>query len=160
MKNREKKFFPLFTDLSEKQAVIIGAGKIGTRRAETLLSFVGRITVIAPQCSDEIRRLALEKKLVYKEKKYEREDLYDADLVIAASDNKKINEDIYSACKCLGILVNVADNQQKCDFHFPGILEYDGVVMGFNSSGKDHRKVKKIREKLEELCKDTGEEQN
>ena len=47
----------------------------------------------------------------------------------------------------LGIPVNTASNQQKCDFHFPGILEYEGVVLGFNGSGKDHKKVKEVREK-------------
>ena len=63
------------------------------------------------------------------------------------SDDTKVNEDIYSACKCLRIPVNTASNQQKCDFHFPGILEYEGVVLGFNGSGKDHKKVKEVREK-------------
>jgi siroheme synthase-like protein len=96
--------------------------------------------------------------ILYKEKTYSREDLYDADLVIAATDNKEVNEDIYSACKCLGIQVNVASDQKKCDFHFPGVLEYDGVVMGFNGGGKDHRKVRQVREKVQEaLLEDKGE---
>jgi len=89
--------------------------------------------------------------ILYKEKTYSREDLYDADLVIAATDNKEVNEDIYSACKCLGIQVNVASDQNKCDFHFPGILEYEGVVIGFNGSGKDHRKVREVREKTQKV---------
>lgn len=50
-----------------------------------------------------------------------------------------MNEDIYSACKCLGILVNVASSQDKCDFHFPGLLEYEGVVLGFNGAGKPQK---------------------
>lgn len=158
MESKEKKFFPLFTDLTEKKAVVIGAGKIATRRVQTLLSFVGEMTVIAPESGDEIQRLAQEKKLVYKQKKYERDDIYDADLVIAATDDVKVNEDIYSACKCLGILVNVASNQRKCDFHFPGVIEHDGVVLGLNGAGKDHKKVKEIREKTEQALKNIGEE--
>lgn len=167
MENR-KKFFPLFTDLTEKKVAVFGAGKIASRRVRTLLSFAGEITVIAPLCSDEIERLAKAEKLVYKQKTYEREDLYDADIVIAATNDKKVNEDIYSACKCLGILVNVADNQQKCDFHFPGIIEYDGVVLGFNGAGENHEKVREVREKTEwmlkhaktDICKDNAEEEN
>ena len=54
MKNREKKLFPLFTDLTEKKAVVFGAGTIATRRVKTLLSFVGEIRVIAPLASIEI----------------------------------------------------------------------------------------------------------
>lgn len=158
MKNKEKKCFPLFVDLTEKKAVVIGAGKIGTRRIETLLSFVGSLTVIAPEAEKEILCLAREGKLEYKEKRYRKEDLCDADLVIAAADDTEVNEQVYRDCKQLGILVNVASDQQKCDFHFPGIIEYEGVVLGFNGAGKDHKKVKEVRQKTEQALKKFGEE--
>lgn len=157
MKSKNKMFFPLFTDLTEKKIVVFGAGKIAARRVKTLLNFAGVIVVIAPESTEEIRDLEQEKMIVYKQKNYEREDLYDADLVIAATNNEQINNDIYSACKCLGILVNVASNQQKCDFHFPRIVEYDGVVLGFNGAGRDHKKVREVREKTEQLLKGFGE---
>lgn len=158
MESKEKKFFPLFTDLTEKKIVVFGAGKIAERRIKTLLTFVGEIVVVAPRCSDEIQKLIQEKQVIYRQKKYERDDLYDADMVLAATSDVQVNEDIYSACKCLGILVNVASNQQKCDFHFPGIIEYDGVVLGFNGGGKDHKKVSEIRRRTEEMLNKTGEE--
>ena len=154
----EKKFFPLFVDLTEKKAMVIGGGKIGTRRAKALLPFVASLVVGAPAASREILELAGEGKLIYREKAYERRDIYDADLVVAATDDKKVNEDIYSACKCLGILVNVASSQDKCDFHFPGLLEYEGVVLGFNGAGKNHRKVKEVRMKTEQALKGSREE--
>lgn len=78
-KNREKKLFPLFTDLSEKKAVVFGAGTIATRRVKTLISFAGEIRVIAPEASGEILALAEKGEIIYQEKSYEREDLYDAD---------------------------------------------------------------------------------
>ena len=51
MKNKEKKLFPLFVDLTGKKAVVVGAGKIATRRVKTLLPFLGEIQVIAPKAS-------------------------------------------------------------------------------------------------------------
>lgn len=56
------------------------------------------------------------------------------------TDNHALNEEIYKICKENNILVNVASNQEKCDFHFPGILEYENVVIGFNGCGKDHKR--------------------
>nr|WP_297934048.1 bifunctional precorrin-2 dehydrogenase/sirohydrochlorin ferrochelatase [uncultured Blautia sp.] len=158
MKNREKKLFPLFTDLTEKKAVVFGAGTIATRRVKTLLSFVGEIRVIAPKASNEILDLWEKGELVYQKKIYEREDLYDADLVLAATDDDKVNEDIYSACKCLGILVNIASDQKKCDFHFPAVIEQDGVVIGMNAGGKDHKKVKEVRQSIETYLTGSREE--
>ncbi len=85
-----------------------------------------------------------------------REDLYDADLALAATDDSRVNDDIYSACKCLGILVNTASDQNKCDFHFPGLICHDGVVIGFNAAGRDHKKTRQMREKVEEFLKTPG----
>lgn len=161
MKNKEKKMFPLFVDLTGKKILVVGAGKIASRRVRTLLSFAGELEVEAPQATREILDLAEKGEILYRRKTYEREDLYDADMVIAVTDSPEINEDIYSACKCLGIQVNVASNQKKCDFHFPGILEYDGVVIGFNGSGKDHKKVRQVREKTQKaLLEEKGEVQD
>ena len=94
----EKKRFPLYTDLTEKKAVVIGGGNIASRRIKSLLGFVGELIVIAPDVQPEIQELAKSGELVWKQKKYEREDLYDADLALAATDDRKVNEDIYSAC--------------------------------------------------------------
>lgn len=149
MKSDEKKFFPLFVDLTEKKVVVIGAGKIAARRIRTLLSFTGKVTVIAPEAEEEILQLFAKQKLEYRKKEYEARDLLGADLVFAATDSEKVNEDVYRGCKEAKIPVNVASNQNFCDFHFPGIIEYEGVVLGFNGAGKDHKKVREVRQRTE-----------
>lgn len=158
MENKEKKFFPLFVDLTEKKVVVIGAGKIAARRIKTLLSFAGTLTVVAPKAEEEIIALAQQKKLEYREREFRKEDIFDADLVITAANDEKVNEEVYHVCKVLGIPVNVASSQQKCDFHFPGIIEYDGVILGFNGGGKNHGKVKEVRRKTEQALKKLKED--
>ena len=69
----EKKRFPLYTDLTEKKAVVIGGGNIASRRIKSLLGFVGELIVIAPDVQPEIQELAKSGELVWKQKKYERE---------------------------------------------------------------------------------------
>lgn len=68
---------------------MFGAGKIATRRAETLLSFAGELIVIAPACTERIAQLFEEGKLVYKENLMTGKDLYAADVVLAATDDTK-----------------------------------------------------------------------
>ena len=58
MKN--KPYFPMFIDLSDKNIVVVGGGNIATRRVKTLLSFTRNIRVIAPKVTMEIRKLAQE----------------------------------------------------------------------------------------------------
>ena len=58
MKSKEKKMFPLFVDLTEKKILVVGAGKIASRRVKTLLPFAGEITVEAPEAAEELLDLA------------------------------------------------------------------------------------------------------
>ena len=116
-----KPYFPVFLDLSEKRIVVVGAGTIAKRRIRTLIDFTDHLVVVAPEVNKELLDLEQQGKLTILRKKYEREDLYEASMVIAAASDSKINNDIYSACKCLGIPVNVCSNKEKCDFFFPGI---------------------------------------
>ena len=51
----EKKLFPLYTDLTQKKAVVIGGGKIAARRIKSLLGFIGELVVIAPDVQPEIK---------------------------------------------------------------------------------------------------------
>ena len=142
-----KPFFPVFLDLSEKKAVVIGGGPIAERRILTLSGFVGSITVIAPEVTDGIRTLS--SAVTWMKKSYERSDIIDADLVLACTNDPDLNNDIYVACKCLGILVNDCSDRSKCDFYFPSVVQKDGVVIGINGGGADHHHVKVIRQKVE-----------
>lgn len=152
MKN--KQYFPLFMDISDKKIVVVGAGKIAARRVKTLVDFGAAIVVVAPQISQELEQMEQEHKITIIRREYQREDIYDAWMVLATTDNHKLNEEIYSVAKCLGALVNVASNREKCDFHFPGIVKKDSYVVGINASGKDHHGAAVLREKISEVLEE------
>lgn len=153
MKNNA--FFPLFVDISEKKIVVIGGGVIATRRVKTLLPFAPQIVVVAPEVTGELEELENEKKLTIFHREYQREDIYDAWMVLVATNDSKLNDGIYSVAKCLGALVNVASNQEKCDFHFPGVIRKDPYVIGINGSGKDHKGTAELRKQIEAVVNHT-----
>lgn len=72
-------------------------------------------------------------------------------MVIAATDDRKVNDDIYRICREEGIYVNVASDKEKCDFYFPGIVKYKEMVIGINASGLDHQKARRVREAIERV---------
>lgn len=151
MSNKGKLYFPMFVDLSERKVVVVGAGTIAKRRIRALVDFTNCLTVIAPEVNKELKDMEAEGKITIKKKTYEREDIYDAALVIAATNDKRTNQDIYSACKCLGIPVNVCNDKTRCDFYFPGIAAGGGVVAGISTSGHDNKKTRGLAEKIQEL---------
>ena len=146
-----KPYFPMFVDISDKKVIVVGAGTIAKRRIRTLIEFTDHLVVIAPEVNKELLDLEKEGRLTIMRKKYAREDIYDAEVVIAATNDSKINNDIYCACKCLGILVNVCSDKNKCDFYFPGIAQKENVVIAVTASGKDHKLTRRLVEKVREL---------
>lgn len=149
--------FPLFTDLSQKQVVVVGGGAIALRRLRTLLPFCGRITLISPEIHPEIRSQILgarEKHVSWISSVYKKELLQEPFLLLACTDDPILNRRICLDGKAAGALVNNCSDKTQCDFYFPGIAAKEPVVIGISASGEDHRLAKDIgnviRKTLEE----------
>ncbi len=139
IKDEGKLFFPLFMDLTEKQILVIGAGKIATRRIRTMVDFVGSVTVVAPRVEPQILELAdRNENIIIFERCFSDRDLDGKYIVFAATDNHELNEDIVKKCNERGILVNAVHNQNLCDFYFPGIVRKDSLVAGITACGSNH----------------------
>ncbi len=157
-------YFPLFIDLTEKNILVVGAGRIARRRIHTLLGFAGQITVIAPQMPEEWHVPAgadpdktkagdssLAAQLILLERPFQDTDLAGRDLVLAATDDAALNRHIRDCCRACGIAVNVCTDARLCDFQFPSIVEDGPVVIGINASGTDHHLVKETRRRIEQM---------
>ncbi len=156
MKN--KCFFPMFVDLSDKNIVVAGGGNIATRRVKTLLKFTRNIKVVAPKMTQELIELGKAGKIEALMRPIKRSDFSFAYMVLAATNDWKVNDEIYRVCKEEGIYVNVADNKEKCDFYFPGVYVEDEIVIGITASGQDHKKARKLRLAIEQTLEEmTGE---
>ena len=163
MKN--KRFFPMFVDLSDKKIVVVGGGNIATRRIKTLLQFTRNITAVAPKTTMELHELGKAGFVNLINRPVKRSDFTMAFMVIAATNDWKLNDEIYRVCKEEGIYVNVADDKSKCDFYFPGIYMEEGLVVGITASGLDHKKARRIREEIQNALErvaqeDDNEEEN
>lgn len=143
------KRFPVFLDLTDREIHVYGAGRIASRRVETLAAFSPQLTVHAPEASASVQKAALEGKLILKNERYEPGSIPGgAFMVLAATDDSAVNERIFRECREKGILVNVCSDQEQCDFHFPGIASRGELVIGINAGGKDHRLAKKWTDKI------------
>ncbi|MEO2153253.1 MAG: NAD(P)-dependent oxidoreductase [Aquificota bacterium] len=83
--------FPLFVDLKGKEILVVGGGKIATRKVEKLLPFGGKITVVAPKISPELKKLSKEGKIKIKRRSFLTGDLKNKDLVVAVCINKRLH---------------------------------------------------------------------
>ena len=155
---KTKRYFPMFIDLSDKNVVVVGGGNIATRRVKTLLQFTRNVTAIAPKVTEELRGLGTAGYVNLITRPVKRSDFQTAYMVIAATNDWKLNDEIYRVCKEEGIYVNIADDKSKCDFYFPGVFMKDEVVVGITASGLDHKKAKRVREEIENALEKTAGE--
>ena len=156
MAEGKKPCFPMYVDLSDKKIYVVGAGTIAKRRIRTLCIFSDHVTVIAPEVNPELQKMEQTGKIRILRKKCEDHDLTDADMVIAASNDRSLNEEVYTFCKKKNILVNVCNDKTKCDFYFPGLIMDDEVVVGVTARGKSHKKARSVIEKIKEILLSCG----
>ncbi|TGY95874.1 bifunctional precorrin-2 dehydrogenase/sirohydrochlorin ferrochelatase [Petralouisia muris] len=148
-------YFPLFINMEGKRVQVFGGGKIAARRVLTLLEFGARVKVTAPMISKELEKLAeQENSLTLEYRRYQRGELKEVDLVLAATCEDKVNDMIFMECRQKEIPVNVASDQEKCDFYFPGVAKEGEITVGVTAGGKNHKKAKKVTERIRELLKE------
>ncbi len=135
--------FPLFIDIRCKKVVVIGGGKVASRRVETLVRFGAKVTVIAPQISNQLSMLYEQDKISIIKREYQRSDIDKAYMVIIATNSKAVNEIAAKDAKGLNILTNTADSKENCDFFFPAVFSDEHIVGGIvSNSGSNHKLVK------------------
>lgn len=155
---KTKPFFPMFVDLSDKNIVVVGGGTIATRRVKTLLSFTRNIKVVAPKVTSEMMELGKAGYVDLALHPVKRSDFDQAYMVIAATNDWKLNDEIHRICKQEGIYVNVASDKDLCDFYFPGVYRKGELVVGITASGVSHKKAKRLREEIEKVMEKVARE--
>lgn len=165
MEWKETPYFPMFVNLEGKKIVVFGAGRIALRRIRTLQFFHAQILVEAPDIPETVRAemqaLEGEGAIVYRKKDFEETDLDDgADMVLAATGDRQLNERIYHLCKARNILVNNASDRHLCDFYFPAVAENGEIIAGITGNGTNHKKVAAAAAGIRTYLEKLNEENN
>ena len=135
--------------LKGKKALVVGGGKVATRKVNGLLSSQATITVISPKVSKAIAELAQEGKLEIIKRKFVESDLKHISLVFAATDDRAFNSSLITLCADLKILCCAVDeNWPAGNFITPASFEKDGVHVAVSTHGKACRKTRLIKENL------------
>lgn len=144
----DKKFFPLFISLTGKKVLIIGAGKIAFRKAETLLKQGASIEVITLVVAEE--KFFNLKDITISLKPFNENMLKDKFLVVTATDNPEFNKKIVSLCEEQNILVNNITSKIDMNCRFASTFENDEYQIGISAKGNP-KKSKTLKDKLEKI---------
>ena len=144
-------YYPIFIDIEDRSVVIIGGGNVCARKAETMMKYGARVTVVSPELTEEIEQWAREGRLALKRKEYDPSDVEGANLVIASTDVQSVNEQVAADCRARRIPVNVVDVTPLCEFIVPAIIESGSIQIAVSTGGKSPALARTLKEDLQRL---------
>ncbi|ALD15359.1 sirohydrochlorin ferrochelatase [Buchnera aphidicola (Aphis glycines)] len=144
-------YLPVFLDLKNKYVLVIGAGEVAFNKIKLLLRANALVNIVSRNLCSEIRRLLVEKKVSWIAQEFQISYLKNIFLVIAATSNTELNLKIFNKCNKLKILVNVVDDQSKCSFIFPSIIDRSPLIVAMSSSGQAPVLLRLLRKKIESI---------
>lgn len=142
-------YYPVFLDLRNRLAVVVGGGSVAQRKIETLLRYGADVIVISPLVLPAIERLVAEGRIEHEERGYIRGDLAGAFIVICATDDTEVNRAVYQEAEGMGCLVNVVDVPELCNFIVPSIVKRGPLQMAISTAGAAPSVAKRLRKQLE-----------
>jgi len=148
-------YYPIFLDIKGRPCVVIGGGKVAERKVLSLLDAGAKVLVISPRITPTLKRLAAKKEITHCPKTYEPGDLKGFSMAYSATDSRTVNLKVYEEAKGEGVLLNVVDAPELCNFIVPSIVERGDLLIAISTSGKSPAMAKRLRERLE---REFGEE--
>lgn len=145
--------FPIFLKLESLTTLIVGGGNVGLEKLSAILknSPAAKVLLVARSIHPEIKSLAEKHSTVtLEERNFRLWDLWSADLVLLATNNRETNQQILKFAKSKGLLVNVADTPDLCDFYLGAVVTKGQLKVGISTNGKSPTMAKRFREFLEE----------
>lgn len=144
-------YLPLFADLKKRPVLVVGGGDVAARKIDLLLRAGAEVRIAAQTLSPEVEQRHQAGEVIWLAREFRAEQLDDVFLVIAATDDAALNSDVFEQANQRCVLANVVDDQPKCSFIFPSIVDRSPLVVAISSSGQAPVLARLLREKLETL---------
>jgi uroporphyrin-III C-methyltransferase/precorrin-2 dehydrogenase/sirohydrochlorin ferrochelatase len=141
-------YLPIFINIAKHPTLIIGGGDIALAKLESLIGLKAQISLVAPHIKAPLLAQLEEHKVSYRLGNYKISDLDGQKIIIAATNDQKLNLEIYHDAKAKGLLVNVVDNPQYCDFIFPAIVKRGKLQIAISSQGISPVLARFVKEKI------------
>ena len=142
--------FPISLKLQQQPCLIVGGGHIAYRKALLLAKAGAKIDVLAPEIDDSLLQLVQQSHGQYVQDVFSSSTaLRHYRLVIAATDNNRVNQQVFAACEAENVLVNSVDDPPHCRFMVPAIIDRSPLVISVASNGTSPVLSRQIRTQLE-----------
>ena len=135
-------------NLSGTFCTVVGGGQVALRKVQALLAEGAEVTVISPALIPELA--AMQDRFVWMKNSYKDGLLEGSFLVIAATDQRDINQQIAQWCQENQVLVNVVDSKKESNFIVNAAVKQGDLLIAVSTNGISPAVSRTIRQELEQ----------
>jgi precorrin-2 dehydrogenase / sirohydrochlorin ferrochelatase len=136
------RYYMACLDLRDRRCLVVGGGSVGVEKAGGLVDCGARVTVVAPEADEGVHALPVE----WRPRRYRERDLAGMFLVVAATSDRLVNERVHSDAEARGLLCNVADDPELCNFILPAVHREGPIAVAVSTGGASPALAKRIRD--------------
>jgi siroheme synthase-like protein len=142
-------YFPIYLDLRDRPALVVGGGPIATGKVTGLVEAGARVTVVAPGVSEAIARLATAQTIVWHARAFEDGDIDGQFMVIGATDDKALNAHVYQLANAQQRVANAVDDLDNCNFIAAAVARRGELQVAVSTGGASPALAKQLRDRIE-----------
>jgi precorrin-2 dehydrogenase/sirohydrochlorin ferrochelatase len=139
----------MFMKLEGRRCLVVGAGNVGEPKIGGLIDTGARVHVIALQATETVRGWAQAGKITLELRAFVDEDLDGTFLAVVATASRALNGSIYREAQRRGVLCNVVDVPEYCDFYYPAVVRRGDLQIAISTNGQSPSLSQKLRQQLE-----------
>jgi|CXWL01.1.fsa_nt_gi uroporphyrin-III C-methyltransferase/precorrin-2 dehydrogenase/sirohydrochlorin ferrochelatase len=144
-------FLPIFLNIKNKTCLVVGGGKVATRKIALLLQAGAQVSVISPELDESLNEYLTLGKITHPAEYFQPEHLKNVVLVIAATNDQATNQLVSEAAQHRHIPINVVDSPNLCTFIMPSIVDRSPIIIAVSSSGQSPVLARLLRAQLETM---------
>lgn len=152
-------YYPVFLNLKGYPCLVVGGGEVATAKIHWLITSAANVKIVAPHITNQIFLWHQREKVEWVPRTFQKEDLHSIFLVIAATNDRKLNRKIAFLAQQNQLLFNSVDDPKHSNFISPAIAQRGAVQVAVSTSGKSPALGKEIRDRIlqEVLTPEIGE---
>lgn len=139
--------YPINLLLEGRRCLVVGGQSVALGKTDELVRCGAEVRVVAPSICGELSELA-SGSLTLHQRKYAPRDLDGCFLVVAATGDAAVNQQVYDDATERGILVNSADDPQRCDFFLPARVRRGDLLLTVSTGGQSPAMASWLKRRL------------
>jgi precorrin-2 dehydrogenase/sirohydrochlorin ferrochelatase len=140
----------MFMKLEGRRCLVVGAGKVAVGKIAGLLDTGARVSVVAIQAEPAVREWAASGEIELELRPFQADDLDRTLLAVVATPSPDLNETVFREAKRRGVLCNVVDVPELCDFYYPAVVRRGDLQIAVSTNGKSPALARRLRQQLEQ----------